>query len=221
MDGRPAHLDTAPQVDEAAMIASIALELQQRFACHTVILYGSRSRGDAGPSSDFDILGIRPHPTAVVREARWQDGAYLDLFVYSEDHVANHPDELLHVAEGKLIVDLHGGGQALLDRLLSLSQAPPEPLAADEAMARRVWARKMVRRAATGDTEGHSRRHWLLFHLLEDYFALRTLRYPGPKQALAWLQAQQPQIYEMFARALAPQASLEEIASLQEAVTGG
>ena len=41
---------------------------------------------------------------------------------------------------------------------------------------------------AQGDLEGNFRRVWLLYALLEDYFALRGMWYEGPKAALKWLR---------------------------------
>ena len=42
------------------VLQQIIDELRATHGCHTFILYGSRARGDFTPSSDYDILGIRP-----------------------------------------------------------------------------------------------------------------------------------------------------------------
>jgi predicted nucleotidyltransferase len=57
--------------------------LREEHGCHTVILYGSRARGDAGPESDYDLLGVRERGESV-RDTRVVDGAFLDAFVHPE-----------------------------------------------------------------------------------------------------------------------------------------
>jgi hypothetical protein len=62
----------------------------------------------------------------------------------------------------------------------------------------------MLQRLRRGDAEGDYRRHWLLMMALEDYFALRTRWYPGPKKALAWLAREMPHHHALCAAALRP-----------------
>ena len=85
---------------------------------------------------------------------------------------------------------------------------------------RRVWARKMLGRIRRGDLEAHYRRHWLLFQLLEDHFALRGRWYRGPKLALAELARADAATSAAFATALAPDAPLEAIDALVDLVAG-
>ena len=40
------------------ILSSIVEELKTIYHCHTIILYGSRARGDFQPTSDYDIAGI-------------------------------------------------------------------------------------------------------------------------------------------------------------------
>jgi hypothetical protein len=84
----------------------------------------------------------------------------------------------------------------------------------------RAWARKMLARVRLGDIEAQYRRHWLLYQLLEDYFALRGQWYRGPKRALAALQLDAPAAFTAFERALAPDASLDELEALVDQVVG-
>jgi hypothetical protein len=111
------------------------------------------------------------------------------------------------------------GGARLLARLAAVDAAGPQPLAPDEAAARRVWAQKMVARIRRGDLEAHYRRAWLLTALLEDWFLLRRRWYRGPKEALRWLEAHAPEAHAAFAAALDPGADVEAIARLAAQVT--
>ena len=44
-------------------------EMNTAHRCHTVILYGSRARGDATAASDYDPIGFRKSGAAI-RDAR-------------------------------------------------------------------------------------------------------------------------------------------------------
>jgi predicted nucleotidyltransferase len=187
--------------------------LRRDHGCHTVILYGSRARGDAVPESDYDLLGVREGGESR-RDARWVEGVYLDAFVHPESKIEQAGADLLHVRGGVVLCERDAIGARLLARLSAVHAAGPPPLPVDEAAARRVWAQKMVTRVRRGDLEGHYRRAWLLTALLEDYFLLRGLWYSGPKSSLAWLEAHAPETHAAFVAALQPGATLEAIEHL-------
>jgi predicted nucleotidyltransferase len=50
---------------------------------HTVILYGSRARGQTTPTSDYDVIGVRKDEKKT-RIAKKQDSKFWDVFVYAE-----------------------------------------------------------------------------------------------------------------------------------------
>lgn len=50
----------------------------------TVILFGSRARGDARPDSDVDLLIVEPEPTFSPQRSRRQETARLYLAVYPQ-----------------------------------------------------------------------------------------------------------------------------------------
>lgn len=194
----------------------IVQELRERFGCHAVLFYGSRARGDFGPTSDWDLLGIREGGPQITREARWEGDSYLDLFVYREDKILSEPQNFLHLEQAHILCDDKGVAGQLVQKLKALAAEPVQALPEDEARALRAWHRKMILRAAAGDAEGDYRRHWLLFNLLEDYFSLRALRYRGPKQALQWLQEHDAETHGLFVEALPPAAPLEALQKLVE-----
>jgi hypothetical protein len=195
------------------LIRQIADELRERHGCHTVILYGSRARGDQRPNSDYDLLGIRDGGERM-RDARLWRGAYLDLFIYPEQLVEQPDETMLQWLGGVVLFQKSQIGDTLLARLDELFRAGPAPLPPDERQTRRVWAGKMLERAREGDAEANYRRAWLLTALLEDYFQLRDQWYLGPKRSLAWLREHDPSAYAAFDTALQPGASLDQIAAL-------
>jgi hypothetical protein len=53
---------------------------------------------------------------------------------------------------------------------------------------------------------------------LDNYFKLRRLWYRGPKAGLLWLATHDPETYAAFARALQPDASLDDLHALVQRV---
>lgn len=203
-------------IDWAALLAELAPH-----GCHTWILYGSRARGDAHPTSDVDLLGLRDGGDSD-HDARLWHGVYLDAFVHPTDRYAAGGADCLHLRHGRVLQERDGQGQRLLAAAAAAFQAGPPPLADHEQRLRLAWLRKMVARIAgrgPADVEAHYRRAWLLMQSLEDYFALRRQWYLGPKESLHWLQTHAPEDHAAFAAALAPGADLATIGFLVERIT--
>ncbi|MEQ1504381.1 MAG: nucleotidyltransferase domain-containing protein [Myxococcota bacterium] len=199
---------------------ALLADLRHRHGAHLVVLYGSRARGDATPESDVDFAAFADVPSPR-RDARRWCGLFLDGFVYpTAVATADADPELAKLVGGRVLADDRGLAGPLLAKLAAADAVPPPPLASDEAQMRRVWAVKMLVRIRRGDVEAHLRRHWLLYQLLEDHFALRGERYRGPKQALAALEAREPVTFARFADALAPGATLDAIEALVTWVVG-
>lgn len=202
------------------LIDALLDRLQRDEACHSIILYGSRARGDATAESDYDVIAFRDREGPVVRETgRWR-GALMDLFIYPTSRAESPDVDLIHIRGGKLLADRDGLGQRLLDRLDELHAAGPEVLPPDQLAARRAWCWKMLDRAVRSDIEGDYRRVWLLTLLIETYFDLRNAWYPGSKAAFQHLRAHDPGAYALFEAALSPNASLEAIEALVERING-
>lgn len=197
-----------------SLLEALVTEMKVRHGVHTLVLYGSLARGDATAESDVDVAGFADVPEAY-RDARpWRE-TVLDAFVYPSPMAVDHvTDELLKLAGGRVLLDERGLAAALIARADELERAPVAALPGHEVQTRRVWARKMVARAARGDIEAHYRLHWLLFQLLEDHYAIAAIRYPGPKRAFADLSARDPATLALFASALAPGAPLTTAVAL-------
>ena len=73
-------------MDFEALKSKLVEELINGHGCHTVILYGSRARGDFTEQSDIDVLGIREHGEAFRIGRPWH-GTLLDAWIYSEENL--------------------------------------------------------------------------------------------------------------------------------------
>lgn len=186
---------------------------------HTVLLYGSRADGSATQQSDYDLAAFGG-VEAVVRDARMVDGSYLDAFIYPETVLQSPTVEHLRLRGSKILVERDSAATKFLEGLEQLYRDGPAPLTPDEALARKVWAYKMLERASGPDAEGNYRRAWLLTALLEDYFSLRGSWFEGPKKSLRWLSEFDRETFDAFNLALAPGAELSKIAALIPLVVG-
>lgn len=113
-----------------------------------------------------------------------------------------------------------GFGQKLLKQVDDLFATGPAALSANEIQLQRTWSYKMLKRISQGDIEADYRRVWLLYTLLEDYFALRQKWYLGSNESWNWLKSYDPDTYMAFEQALKPGAPFSAIESLVEKVIG-
>jgi hypothetical protein len=193
-------------------------ELTVKHGCHTVILYGSRSRGDFTDESDYDLAGFRDSGPGL-RDARLLNGKYLDAFIYPHAETEGHEKNFLHLRNGTVLTEQKEYGTNLLERIEQVFKAGPSVLSEDEKAALRVWIRKMLKRSTQGDVEGDHRRAWLQFELLQIYFQLRNLWYLGSKESLDWISRHDPAAFEAFKKALKPGATHSDLENLARAVT--
>lgn len=202
------------------LLDKIVTELRKKYQCHTVILYGSRARGTFGPSSDYDVMGVRSRGTKL-RIAKKKDGHYLDIFIFPEKVLRSVREEHLYMKDAVVLYEKDRFGSRLVSRIQKLAKSKPKPLPNDEILALKVWANKMLERAQTRDLEGNYRRSWLQMALLEDYFLIRRKRFQGSKTSFEWLKKNDPTIYRIFENALAQPDNLKVLKRLVERVIRG
>lgn len=199
-------------------LAEIMRQLQEKYACHTIILYGSYARGEANEQSDYDIAAIR-EKGEMQRDCRLLGGVYLDSFIYSEKEVKEPDSSFIHMKDGIVICQKHNIGDEFLSKIKKIYQQGPKKIPDWEKQVIVTWSQKMLARAKVGDIEGNYRRHWLLFDLLQAYFHLRDQWYLGPKESFLWLNKSDQTTFSFFEKALEPTASLENLEKLIHRVT--
>lgn len=190
-------------------LARFVERLRSRGA-HTILLSGSRARGDATATSDWDLIGIR-RTGAQERDATFLDGAYLDAWLLSEADVIGAGESLVFVHGAKVVIERDGWGTRLLAAVAQIAMSPPPPLSPAERELRVSWFNKTLGRAGRGDIEGDYRRVWLLSDSLEGWFVLRGIRYRGPKNSLLDLAKRDPEAHALAAAAFAPNATLADV----------
>lgn len=215
-------MKTPPTLDE------IADELVRVHQCHTVVLYGSRARGDDGPGSDVDLLGVRS-VGGCARDVRVWSGISLDSFIHDDASLMGELEPgMLRIRQGMILRDLHGFGVQLLARVQALYARGPLPMPLDERTSQLAWVEKMLERIQPSPSDDANtvlmaqyRRAALLTQLLELYFQLRGYWYCGPKESFVWLQIHDPEVWQALRDAFIPTASHEVIERVARAVTAG
>ncbi len=199
------------------ILTKLIHELKSNHQCHSAILYGSHARGEAGPESDYDVLGIRESGEKF-RIVRKDESVWLDVFVFPESEIQNPGENHLYMADGIVLFERDTLCTDFIKALKVLLETPPKPLPPDEKVARIFWYEKMIARAKRNDVEGNYRKIWSLFSILEDLFLLQDERYPGPKRALKRIAVEYPELFALFNSALAEPQDLKKQELLIQAV---
>ncbi|MGY0216576.1 nucleotidyltransferase domain-containing protein [Endozoicomonadaceae bacterium StTr2] len=193
-------------------------EVVARYHPHTVIVYGSRARGEATASSDIDILCFVDSPE-VTKDARLFNGVFLDAWIYSTDAMKPDEPEFLRLGDGVCVRDIRGAGQPFLDAIQHRISRGPERLTDEDKQHTREWVMKMMARTGQDDIEAYYRNSWLQIELLPIYFQLRDLWYFGPKKGFAWLKNNDPDGYQLFESTYANPRSKHDLDRLVRYVT--
>jgi hypothetical protein len=204
---------------QANIVSRAMVWMQKEFACHTIIMYGSRARGGFRDDSDYDFVGIR-RAGPRVRFERMLGSAFMDISIYPETHVLSPDPSMMYAMEGVVLVQEADWGTNFLRRIeMFYSQGPPSHTP-DELEARRLWALKTLSRSRGLSSLSHYWRAKLILELLESYFHFRSLWWLGAKKSMAWLNEHDRDVYEAFDSALRPASSHEDLVRLVAIVCG-
>lgn len=112
------HIDS--NSDEEVMLRQVVDTIVSEVAPETIILFGSRARGDSRPDSDVDLLVVETEPFSPQRSRRKEAarlymalrnlGVSKDILLYSREEFEHWKNSLNHVVgrahrEGRV---LHG-----------------------------------------------------------------------------------------------------------------
>lgn len=110
--------------DYDPLLDIIKRDITDNYKCHTIILYGSRARGEATLTSDYDIVAIREKGD-LERDCRFFEGFYLDIFVYAEDTIKNPDVSLIRIKDGIVLCQKDNIGDELLEKIKTIFDAGP------------------------------------------------------------------------------------------------
>ena len=193
-------------------------EVLEKYNPHTIIVYGSRARGEATETSDIDIACFTDSLTAS-KDAREFHNVFLDAWIYPTEAMENVTTEFLRFGDGFCASDKKGIGEIFLQKVREKIDLGPDLLSCEDKAHAKEWAMKMLSRAAQNDIEANSRRVWLQFELLQIYFQFRDQWYFGPKKSFSWLKENDPKGYEIFQASYSNTQSHELLKKLAEYAT--
>ncbi|MED1863833.1 nucleotidyltransferase domain-containing protein [Fictibacillus nanhaiensis] len=176
--------------------------LLKRYDCHTIILYGSYSRGDYTEESDVDLICFSDSVAEDTNEVEFIDGKQLDAWIYPTEKM-KQSEPFLRVHMGEIWVNKKGLAEEFLANIRSTYEKGPKQLTHDEKNFLKSWLKKMLLRSAKNDLEGNYRFHWMLKDSLEIYFELKGEWFMGPKVSFQWLKENDPKAFRLFEHALA------------------
>jgi predicted nucleotidyltransferase len=205
-------------MNETVLFDKVTKYLIQKYNCHTIILYGSYSRGDFTEESDLDIVCFSDR-TENKNDVESFEGKQLDVWIYNTEKMDN-PDQFLHVNKGKILLNKKGFAKKFLLGIENIFNNGPNKISNEEKEFLKAWLRKMYLRSNKNDIEGNYRFHWMLKDSLEIYFSLNDIWYLGPKNAFSWLQENDEVAYNLFNNALAKDAKKNNIEELLEYLNG-
>ncbi|MBY6036918.1 nucleotidyltransferase domain-containing protein [Fictibacillus nanhaiensis] len=199
-------------MNESNLFDKVKKYLMQKYRCHTIILYGSYSRGDFTDESDLDIVCFSD-TTDDKNDVEAFEDIQLDVWIYNTKKM-NNPEEFLRVHEGRTLLNERSLAEKFLLEIQDTYKKGPKQLSNEERVFLKSWLKKMYIRSTKNDIEGNYRFHWMLKDSLEIYFELKGLWYFGPKSSFVWLRANDEMAYALFNNALARDANQNSIEQL-------
>jgi predicted nucleotidyltransferase len=195
------------------LLNNVKKYLLQKYNCHTIILYGSYSRGDFTEDSDLDIVCFSDTSIEDKNDVELIEGKQLDVWIYTTKKL-NNPEEFLRVHKGEIWLDNKNVAKEFLSEIENTYNKGPKKLSNEEKEFLKSWVKKMSLRSKKNDIEGNYRFHWVLKDSLEIYFELKNLWYLGPKLSFKWLKDNDKKAYELFKNALATDATKNDTEQL-------
>ncbi len=186
---------------EKETLDSIIDELKSKYKCHTIVLYGSRARGQTTSTSDYDVIGVckRGEKTRIAKK---QKGQYWDVFVYPEKDLRKLGDQHMSWKHARILYEKGPYAKLLLKRIQNLLKKPFKRHPKYEIETIRVWAQKELDRCRVNDIQGLFRRAEFHAALVDHYFLIRQKRFWGPKEGFKWIEQNDPISFRLIRRAL-------------------
>ncbi|MBS0289827.1 MAG: GNAT family N-acetyltransferase [Proteobacteria bacterium] len=131
-------------------LAKIVNHLKEKYDCHTIILYGSRARGDETLASDYDIIAIRDKGE-MERDCRKFEGVFLDIFIYSLQEI-NQPSDFLRIKDGIVIYEKDRVGSDLLEKVKNCYKQGPIPKPVWEKQVIVSWGQELTEKVGDDQT---------------------------------------------------------------------
>lgn len=198
---------------------AVAAEVVRRHGAHTVLLYGSRARGEGRPTSDVDLIALRVAGGALRDVTPWR-GLAFDLHVHDEADLETLLSERApSLAHARVLLERGDMGTLLVARVRARLAEPPAASSKDEWVALWAWGHKMHGRIRDPDpTFAAYRRAEVLRETLPCWCEVRRRWYVGPRPTLRPIEDEDPAVHAAYVAAARPAATLADFDRLLDLV---
>lgn len=176
-----------------------------------ILLFGSYADGRAREDSDVDLFALCPTGGMRTYEAK-AFGHRVRCFAYNSAVLESDCSlPRLHIAmEGVPVYDPKGYGALFMEKLNRVLQKLPKTSPEARAVLKN-WIRGLEAAAFAGTPESDFTRARLLMRSVEIMFLLNDQLYPSRTLALAIVERDAPEAFGLFQRALARDATEEDV----------
>ena len=207
--------------------------LEEKYGCHTVILYGSRAWGPARPDSDWDIIALNDAPQRTWCHETVRGIGEVSAYIFPSSQVAFNPGApsglyrpldnfVRRLRNARVLVEKDGLGMQIIARAQDLHRKGmgKKPAGFDQH-TRHTYYDYWLKRMTDEKIHPLERRYlksWLLYQALDDYFHHRELWAMAPRHAFPYLEQNDLPVYQAFEKALSDDASFEDVKELADKV---
>lgn len=206
--------------------------LEEKFGCHTVILYGSRIYGTARPDSDWDVLALHRGGDRTMYHGQVEGVGEVNAYIYPEydavydpknpSPIYNPGDYLVRLRDGRVLVQEMSWGDQVVRVAKQAFQAGPPPfspsiLAQWRYQLHEYWP-GLLEHPHYDPVAAQYIRHRMVHVCLDLYFRVRGLWPTSPKESFMYFREHDPAAHDAFVQAMAPDATVADFRRLANAV---
>lgn len=199
--------------------------LEDKFGCHTVILYGSRAIGTERPDSDWDVIGITSMGSRNFYHGNVDGVGDISAYIYNVEDVAYNaktpsalytpPVIFVRLRQGKVLAQEDGIG----DKIVSLAR---KMYAEGPPRFSKAWIAHFhyflleygvggLRSEIYDAMHKQFIRNEIMLPSIHLYFELRHMWRPYPRDILPYLKKTDSKAADLFEAAFAQDASIDAL----------
>ncbi len=209
-------------------LQNISQFIKKEHPYEALLLYGSRSKLNHSPTSDYDLVVLINSDSSEFHYRQLSNPFHLELdcvFVplkrvhqfLTQSHV-KQDEPFRYFCKSQVIDQINPIGTHLINQINHFIALGPVPISDSERREKSLWLFKMFHRSLLSSPVAQFRKHELFSHLLYSYFYFRNLWYLGVKESFAYLQEHDKEIYEEFLQILNSHFQEQNLAPLLQRV---
>lgn len=206
--------------------------LEEKYGCHTLILYGSRALGTNKPDSDWDVLALNRGYEREYLHEQVEGVGEVNAYIFPEEDAIYKPqapsgiyvprDYLVRLRHGKVLMEYLDLGTKIVQMAKNTYEAGPAAMPEKlVGQIRYQWLHYwvgLIRQEAVAPEMARFVRHRMVNQCAESYFRLRQQWVPSEKDILPRIQQENPAVYQAIVQAMQPSASADDFTQMAEII---